>query len=450
MKTAVRSQLAFVEDGSVGLDFGTTNSAVATTVDSQPVLASFESSQGATHTFPSILYFERQRASSGTRLTSTAGPAAIDRYLQAEEKGRLIQSLKAFLADRRFDGTAIFSKRYSLEDLIALIVQHLLSEAHQALGGIPRRVVVGRPVHFSNSRDESEDQFALSRLLTAVRHCGFEDIVFEYEPVAAAYSYERGLEHDELILIGDFGGGTSDFSLLHVGPTVRRRGRTKDDILGSDGVALAGDAFDRQIIRKLVAPRLGLGSEYLSPPKKFLPMPNWPYDRLERWHHVSFMNNSANIDKLERLQQHASVPERIQALIHLIKSELGYQLHEAVRRTKFDLSVHTETQFTFRCDPVSMNVRVTRDEFDRWIEPELAAIAACVDRLLETTGVSAADVDHVFLTGGSSFVPAVREIFISRFGQPKITGGAELTSVAMGLALRAEEQWPTARGASHL
>ena len=149
--------------------------------------------------------------------------------------------------------------------MIALIVRHLLTDAHQSFGGIPSRVVVGRPVHFANGRDDSEDQFALARLLTAVKQCGFEDIVFEYEPVAAAYSYERGLEHDELILIGDFGGGTSDFSLLHVGPSIKRRGRTKDDILGSDGVAIAGDAFDRQIIRKLVAPRLGLGSEYLVP-----------------------------------------------------------------------------------------------------------------------------------------------------------------------------------------
>ncbi len=441
---AVGSQRRFVNEGSVGLDFGTTNSAVATVADSRPLLAAFSTSAGMTQTFPSILYFERQRTDSGTRLTSTAGPAAIDRYLSAEGNGRLIQSLKAFLADRRFDGTAIFAKRYTLEDLIALIVQHMLSHAHQAFGGIPRRVVVGRPVHFSTGRDEGDDEFALTRLLTAVTQCGFEDIVFEYEPVAAAYSYERRLEHDELILIGDFGGGTSDFSLLHVGPSVRRRGRTTNDILGSDGVAIAGDAFDRQIIRRLVAPRLGMGSEYLSPPKKFLPMPNWPYDRLERWHFVSFMNNPTNLDKLERLQQHALLPERIQALIHLIKSELGYQLHEAVRRMKFELSVQTQTTFTFRCDPVSMNVTVTRDEFDTWIEPELAAIAACVDRLLNTTGVSPRDIDHVFLTGGSAFVPAVRNIFSRRFGLPKITGGAELTSVAMGLALRAEEQWPVA------
>jgi hypothetical chaperone protein len=326
--------------------------------------------------------------------------------------------------------------------MIALIVQHMLSQAGRTFGAIPTRAVVGRPVHFSNGHNESDDEFALARLLTAVKQSGFEEVVFEYEPVAAAYSYERALERDELILIGDFGGGTSDFSILHVGPTVRKRGRTQKDILGNDGVAIAGDAFDKQIIRNLVAPRLGKGSEYLSPPKKFLPIPGWPYDRLERWHYVSFMNNGHDLDQLERLRHHASMPERIEALIHLIKGELGYQLHEAVRRTKFELSLQESTEFAFRCAPVSIAKTVTRQDFEGWIKEELAAIAACVDRLLAATGVSPTDIDHVFLTGGSSFVPAVRQIFVDRFGLPKITGGQELTSVATGLALRAAEQWP--------
>ena len=427
---------------SVGLDFGTTNSAVATVTDAHAVLASYRTAKGPTDTFPSILYFERVREAAITRLSSTAGPAAIERYLQADDKGRLIQSLKAYLADQRFDGTSIFSKRYTLEGLIALIVQQLVSQAGQTLGPLPSRAVVGRPVHFSRARDESDDAFALSRLRAAVAQCGFQEIVFEYEPVAAAYSYERALETDELILIGDFGGGTSDFSIMRVGPTVRSRGRTHQDILGTDGVAIAGDAFDRQIIRQLVAPRLGLGSEYLSPPKKFLPMPSWPYDRLERWHYISFLNNRHDLERLEHLRRHASVPQRIEALIHLIEGERGYQLHEAVRRTKFELSVQEATEFTFRCEPVSVTKNVTRREFEAWIADELAEMAACVDRLLAMTGVPPGDIDRVFLTGGSSFVPAVRQMFVDRFGLEKITGGHELTSVATGLALRAAELWP--------
>jgi len=441
--------LEFSKSGSLGLDFGTTNSAIATVAGSQPVLAGFASASGVTHTFPSILYFERRKEGTTTRLTSAAGPRALDRYLEAEEKGRLIQSLKAYLADRRFDGTGVFSQRYSREDMISLIIRHLLADATIDDGRstmddrrrVPSRVVVGRPVHFSNAEHHEDDEFALGRLREAVALCGFAEIVFEYEPVAAAYSYEQTLDRDELILIGDFGGGTSDFSVLRVGPTPRRRGRMPDDIIGTDGVAVAGDAFDRQIIRKLVAPRLGLGSEYFSPPSKFLPVPSWPYERLERWHHLSFLNTAKNLEMLEHIQRSAIIPERLAAFVHLIKSEMGYRLHEAVRRTKFELSTETEAMFEFHCEPVSITKNVTRLDFEKWIQPEVELMAACVDRLLTTTGVSARDIDHVFLTGGSSFVPAVRNIFVERFGSEKITGGQELTSVATGLSLRAARQW---------
>jgi hypothetical chaperone protein len=432
--------IEFTAAGSAGLDFGTTNSAIATVGGAAPVLAEFRTSNGLARTFPSVLYFERRREATLTRLTSAAGHAAIERYLEAEDKGRLIQSLKAYLADRRFDGTTVFSQPYTLEQMITLIGRHLLVDA--SIDPVPARVVVGRPVRFSNADDSSDDDFAVARLKKAIAECGFDEIVFEFEPVAAAYSYEQRLGQDELILIGDVGGGTSDFSILRVGPTARRSRRGGDDIIGTDGVAIAGDAFDKQIIRNLVAPRLGLNSEYFSPPNKFLPVPSWPYERLERWHHLSFLNTAKNLEMLEHIRRSALIPERLEAFVHLIKSEMGFRLHEAVRRTKFELSISAEALFEFRCEPLSINKKVTRAEFEKWIDTELQTIARCVDRLLNTTGVSADDIDRVFLTGGSSFVPAVQEIFVSRFGPAKITGGEELTSVATGLSLRAAQQWP--------
>jgi hypothetical chaperone protein len=440
--------ITFTAPGSVGLDFGTTNSAIATVIGSQPALAEFASASGTTNTFPSILYFERRKERAMTRLVSAAGPKALELYLEAEDKGRLIQSLKAYLADRGFDGTGVFSQHYSLVDMVSLIVRHLLLDARgltdssRGPASLPSRVVAGRPVHFSNAQNGEDDEFALGRLRAAIALCGFTDIVFEYEPVAAAYSYEQTLDRDELILIGDFGGGTSDFSILRVGPTERQRGHDREGIIGTDGVAVAGDAFDRQIIRKLVAPRLGLGSEFFAPPDKFLPIPSWPYERLERWHHLSFLNTAKNLENLEHLRRAALIPERLEAFVHLIKNEMGLRLHEAVRRVKFALSANTEAQFEFHCEPVSIAKKVTRAEFETWIEPEVSMMAACVDRLLDSTGVAAREIDHVFLTGGSSFVPAVRRIFVDRFGADKITGGRELTSVATGLSLRAAREWP--------
>jgi len=420
----------------VGVDFGTTNSAVAFVNGSDRAeLAMFPSADGPRATFPSVLYFE-------PKSSSLAGAAAIERYLSSETKGRFIQSLKAYLADRTFEGTGIGSQHYTLEKLIALIGRHMGDRLGFQTWPAPRRIVLGRPVHFSIPRDPDLDAFAANRLLTAVHLAGFDEIVFEYEPVAAAYAYEARLDHDERILIGDFGGGTSDFTIVAVGPGVRRRGRRASDILGTDGVALAGDAFDKRIIRHLVAPRLGMGGEYLSPPDKFLPIPSWPYERLERWHYLSFLKSPQTLEMLERVRRTASTPERIEAFLLLIRHELGYQLHEAVRETKFALSTADETEFVFASGPVTIRRKVTRADFERWIGEELTAMSACVDRLMAASGLSFDDIDRVFLTGGSSFVPAVRRIFSERFGPEKVTGGEELTSVATGLALRAREQWP--------
>jgi hypothetical chaperone protein len=423
----------------IGVDFGTTNSAVAfVDAGGAPRLAQFPTAHGPRPTFPSVLYFEPGKPSA-------AGADAIEHYLASETKGRFIQSLKAYLADRTFEGTGIGTQYYTLEKLIALIGRHMSDRLGPAVWPAPRRIILGRPVHFSNPPDADLDRFATERLLTAIRLAGFEDIVFEYEPVAAAYAYEARLARDERILIGDFGGGTSDFTIISVGPGVRRRGRRMSDIIGTDGVPIAGDAFDKRIVRNLVAPRLGMGGEYLSPPNKFLPVPIWPYERLERWHYLSFLKSPSTLDMLERIQRTASTPERLEAFLLLIKHELGYQLHEAVQRTKFALSAAETAEFAFESGPVTIRKQITRADFEKWIAEEIASMSACVDRLMTASGLACADIDRVFLTGGSSFVPAVRRIFVERFGDAKVTGGEELTSVATGLALRAREQWPADR-----
>lgn len=419
----------------VGIDFGTSNSAVARIEGAAaPQLWPFPSARGPQSTFPSVLYFE-------SRMPSAAGWTAVERYLAAEHKGRYIQSLKAYLADRSFAGTVVGTNYHSLERLIALLGKHV---GDHLAWPAPRRAVFGRPVHFSVPADEEADGFAAGRLREAMRLAGFDEIEFEYEPVAAAYAYEARLTRDERILIGDFGGGTSDFTVIAVGPGVRARGRRPSDILGSDGVPVAGDAFDRHLVRHLVAPRLGLGDEYLSPPDKILPIPSWPYERLERWHQLSFLRAPATLDILERVRRTATRPERLEALLLLITHDLGFQLHEAVQRTKFALSVGDDAEFAFASGAAAIRTRVTRADFEQWIAGDLATMATCVDRLMAATGLGGGDIDRVFLTGGSSFVPAVRQIFSERFGAAKVTGGDELTSVATGLALRARERWPAA------
>jgi hypothetical chaperone protein len=207
--------------------------------------------------------------------------------------------------------------------------------------------MVGRPVRFVGSETPEDDDFAVSRLREAFTAAGFEHVDFEMEPVAAACAYEATLDHDELILIGDFGGGTSDFSLLRVGPGVRRRGRTPRICSATAEWGLQGDAFDARIVRKLVSPALGSNSEARSLNKLLPAVPAWIYANLERWHYLSFLrtNNVREILKSARIR--ALEPEKIQALITLIDEDLGYQLHQAVQQVKFELSRNQSAEFRF-------------------------------------------------------------------------------------------------------
>jgi hypothetical chaperone protein len=428
---------------ALGIDFGTTNSALAVVDDGgAPRLARFPTEHGDTDTFRSILYFEARQSRAGLGLDSYfAGPDAVRHYRLASHKGRFIQSLKTYLGDPGFTGTVISGRRRTVEELVGLILTRLLAAAAASLGPLPPRAVVGRPVHFTEARSAEEDDFAVARLREAFRLAGITEPIFEYEPVAAAYAYQQRLREPATVLIGDFGGGTSDFSILSLKPPAAAGSATPGDngiaILGNEGLAFAGDAFDRQIVRHAVAPQLGKGSEYLSPPDKVLPTPEWVYSRLERWHHLSFLKSSTTLDMLQRVQRTSTAPDQIAALLHLVEENLGYELHEHVNNTKVTLSSAQETQLRFDLHPVAVEWQATRAEFERWLGPNLQAIDGVLDQLLARTGLAAADIDNVFLTGGSSFVPAVREIFQRKFGAERITGGQELTSVATGLALRA-------------
>jgi len=244
---------------AIGFDFGTTNSSIALADANGGVhVASFPQQGAQTESFRSLLYLERLREGRRTTIKSWSGPEGIEHYLHAEEKGRLIQSLKSFLASRSLQTTEIFGRRFALEDLVANILRDIRVRAEEQFGCPVREAVVGRPVRFVGAEFAADDEYAVQRLTRALNAAGFERVEFEFEPVAAAYYYESTLDHDELILIGDFGGGTSDFSLLHVGPSVRRRDGSRT-VLGNQGLALAGDAFDGRIIRHLVSPALGSG-----------------------------------------------------------------------------------------------------------------------------------------------------------------------------------------------
>jgi len=425
---------------AIGIDFGTTNSSIACAGCSDGVqLARFPYLGDLTDAYRSLLYLQQVKEGSVNTLKSWTGPEGIEHYLSAEVKGRLIQSLKSFLSSRTLQGTEVFGRRYTLEDLIARILRDLREKAEHQFGIKISSAVVGRPVHFVGAENQEDDSYAESRLRSAFDLAGYESVEFEMEPVAAAHYYECTLDHDELILIGDFGGGTSDFALVHVGPNVRRRGRVPGDIVGNAGVGVAGDSFDAKIIRHLVSPALGAESQLRSL-GKILTVPAWVYIRLERWHHLSLLRGKDVLNMLRGVLAQSLEPDKIGALIHFIKEDLGFQLHRAVQKVKCDLSNEPVATFQFSDGFVNLRAVVERASFEEWVSEELGQIARCVDSLLSASGVLPLDVDMVFLTGGSSFVPAVRKIFETRFGEKRIRGGNEFTSVARGLALKAMDE----------
>lgn len=419
-----------------GLDFGTTNSSLALAHANRAVdLAEF----GAGSTFRSILYFEQDEASRSGKLHVVAGPDAIQSYLNARMPGRLIQSTKSYLASRLFNQTQIFNQTFSLEELIGILLRYLRKSAESQFGELGAKLVVGRPVHFSGTKNQADDDFAVERLRKAFANAGFDEVHFLPEPVAAAYKYHQRLDHDELVLIADFGGGTSDFSLVQLKSTQASTTELSDQVIGNDGVGIAGDTFDSKLVRHLVAPLLGLGSEYKSQFGKLLPVPNWLYEHLERWHYLSFLKTRKNMELLKQIRYQAQAPERLDALIELVDHDLGYRLYEAIEAVKCSLSEQARSRFHFSEATIAIERSVARRDFEQWIGTEIGAITSCVDRLLANCNIAARDVDAIFMTGGSSFVPAIRGIFDNKFPHAAVRAGQEFTSVAEGLALHALE-----------
>jgi len=405
----------------VGIDFGTTNSAVGLADGDQPAdLAVLPGAGGQpATTWRTVLFFEPDAPEV------RAGAPAIERYLEVEGEGRLVQSIKSHLSSASFTRTSIAGRTWTLEGLVAEFLRRLRAAAPRDLG---RRVVIGRPVRYWGAATAEDEERAISRMRAALAAAGFDEVAFEYEPVAAAAGYAERLDHEELILVADFGGGTSDFSLVRVGPASAA-------VLGTGGIGIGGDSFDARVIDARVAPALGRGGSYRDEMGAVTPVPIWPYTRLRRWHHLSFLKAPDTMRLLARVLRGALEPDRFSGLVRVVEEDLGLPLHQAVERAKIALS--TGEDGDLELTNLDLFSPIARADFEHWIAAELAAIDEVVVSLLTSAGIHAREVDRVFATGGSSLVPAVRRLLADRFGSDKLVGGDELTSVARGLALRA-------------
>jgi hypothetical chaperone protein len=413
----------------IGIDFGTTNSVIALRqADGQAVGLRYAAGQGVVDTFRSVLCFwaEESGASRG-RLQHAAGPDAIEAYLDDPLGARLIMSMKSYLASRSFVETRVFNRPFALEDLISTFLRALVAGAVGMPGG-RARVVAGRPVRFVG--DNADDDLAERRLRTAFGAAGFGEVTMALEPEAAGHRFAATLDGAANVLVGDFGGGTSDFSILRFEPGARRSVTP----LGHAGVGIAGDAFDYRIIDNVISPRLGKGDSYRVMGTD-LPVPPAFFTSFARWHQLSLMRAPKTLREINEVARMALHPERLQHLIRLVEDEAGYALYQAVSAAKAALSGAEEAVLRFTHRDLQVEAPIRRVDFESWIAPELARLAQAIDRALADAKLAPGQVDRVFLTGGTSLVPAVRRLFEDRFGVGRVTGGGEFVSVAEGLAL---------------
>jgi len=389
-------------------------------------------------TFRSALSFQVDPEANAGRAVE-AGPWAIEAYIDDPGETRFIQSFKSYAASRLFTETTILGRRYAFEDMLSAFLLRVRAHAGGDLAELPKRLIVGRPVTFAGV--QPDPALALSRYEIAFKRLGFEEILYAYEPVAAAFFFARRLDADATVLVADFGGGTSDFSIIRF---ERKAGALTATPLGQSGVGVAGDAFDYRIIDHLVSPELGKGSSYRDF-DNILPAPNRYYASFARWDQLALMRASRDMRDIRGLVRKSLEPEKMARLVELLDENLGYRLYQSVSRLKEALSGAETADFSFQAETFAIEKRVERGEFEGWIGRELSAIETAVDEALAHAGLAPDGVDRVFLTGGSSFVPAVRRMFEDRFGAAKIATGAELESIASGLALMAGEadlsQW---------
>ncbi|SDP91866.1 Hsp70 family protein [Phyllobacterium sp. OV277] len=424
---------------ALGFDFGTTNTVLALADGTTTRSLSFTNATGTADSMRTALSFMKDPVAGAAALKVEAGHAAIRQFIDNPGESRFLQSIKTFAASALFQGTLIFAKRHTFEDLMEIFVRRLKTYAGDEWPGDVKRIVTGRPVHFAGANPDPA--LATARYNEALTRFGFPEIHYVYEPVAAAFYFAQNLKADATVLVADFGGGTTDYSLIRF---EKKAGKLSATPIGHSGVGIAGDHFDSRMIDSIVAPQIGKGS-YFKSFDKTLEVPSSYYANFSRWNQLSIFKTTREFSELKKLVRSSLEPEKLEVFVDLVDHDEGYPLYQAVSATKMALSTADEAEFNF--EPLGRGGRkmIKRSDFEEWIATDLTRIEGALDDVLEKTHTAVGDIDKVFLTGGTSFVPAVRRIFTERFPQDKIESGGELLSIAHGLALIGERddipQW---------
>jgi hypothetical chaperone protein len=414
--------LAPMSSITLGLDFGTTNTVVSRRIGDEVSTLMFNTKRGTLDTVRTVLALWQDPSRPAPSVA--VGRDALAEFSEFPEDTRLIQSLKSYAANPAFRQAMILNTPHTFATLMRAFLEQLFSLSDIALKDV-EKITVGRPVKFAGFAPD--ENLALTRYREAFAAIGIPTIEFVQEPVAAAFAFARRLKKSATVLIADFGGGTTDFSVLRLAAP---DSAMQHEVLGVGGLGLAGDQFDYRIVTNAILPHLGLGTHYKSMGGKVLELPKHVFNSLARWNELSFLRTTKEYAELQDLSAHASAPEKLNRFFHIVDHSKGLDLYDAVSRVKRHLSSNAEATLNFE----TLALPITRENFEHWISDDLARIHAALSTTLDNTNIKDDEIDDVFLTGGTSLVPAVRQVFANRFGEHKIHAGDELISVAKGLS----------------
>lgn len=412
-----------------GIDFGTSNSTVAGV-----------SEQGSVEAFdidpefqpPTILRSAIYFPSSRGRRPLVGGEAyrqyRRDLEEEGEPMGRFMRSLKSHLGTDL--GTYINSKHYTLADLVSVILREMKRRAEAHFGSAITGVVLGRPVVFVSSK---RSEAAQNQLEQAARHAGFKQIVFQLEPIAAALAFENTLSpgEEERVLIGDLGGGTSDFAVMRLRGGVSLEADRRADVISVGGLPIGGDVLTARLAYISVAPHFGSDEQMTSfiDSTRKLSMPQDIFHVLSDPQRVHLLRGPEYRSRIAQL--------RLRKIVELLKYNGEFKLIETVEAAKCALSEQDKTHITFEYGHDAFDVVVTRRQFEKAIADEIRSVKVCIGEVVEAARMTFKDIGAVFVTGGSSQVPVIRRIFADLFGEAKVKEANAFTSVGMGLGLTA-------------
>ena len=415
--------------GLCGLDFGTSNSTIAVAPQGTPALVPLE---GAHLTIPSAVFY-----GFDTEHAFMIGRAGVDAYVEGVQ-GRLLRSLKSILGSPLIDEkTPIYRKRLAFSEIIRQYIAELKRRAEAHVGHPIDHVVMGRPVHFVN-HDAAGDRHAEEALGRIARQVGFRHVSFQFEPVAAALDYERQISAEQLVLVADIGGGTSDFTLVRLAPNRLGAAERNSDILANGGVRLGGTDYDRYLSMAAFMPALGHQTRQK---RDDLELPAGPYWDLSTWSGVHLLYDAKRMLEIRSIRQSAQHPELVDRLIRIITHHRAHSMLMQVEEAKIALSDAERHVTALDWVDKGLAVTATRAQFtqatrqlhDRLKDTALACIA--------DAGLRASDVGAIYFTGGTSQIPSVRAAILSSCPDASVIDGDRFGSVGLGLAVEARRRY---------